>query len=154
MRAAIALWVGLLGCAAHRSVATMEAPSPPGDASALTLALADEYLARYYAEHPELATLHGWPAADHGAVSDVTAPGRARWRRQVDEVARRLHAIDPTALTERARLTRALVLEEAEASRALRTCRSELWDVRASVWPWQSLAVLVAGAQLNQWRPS
>src|SRR5512143_2030110 len=109
MRGPIAVATTLfLGCAAQRA----GAPAPPGgqgpaDGSAQVLAIADEYLARFFAEHPEDATLDDWPRADHGAVADVSPAALARWRAFEDSVSARLTALAPGPLTERARLSRA-----------------------------------------------
>jgi uncharacterized protein (DUF885 family) len=157
-RAAVGLSVLFLGCTAHRPPAqpTPASPAPaagaptspaPGGASALVLALADEYLTRKYAAQPENATLEAWPAADHGTVQDVSPAAQARWQAFEDDLSARLHAVVPAGLTERALLTRAIVLEEVNASRQLRICRRELWAVRASMWPWQTVAVSLASVQ-------
>jgi len=137
----------LLGCAAQRSTArTAPPPAPSAEASAAVLALADQYLARSFATSPEAATLEDWPAADHGAVDDVSPAALRRWQGYLDEVSARLHAIDPTVLPERARLSRAVVLEEVDAARQARICREELWEVRA-FWSWPSRAAQLAAAQ-------
>ena len=112
MRALLpALLCLLLGCAAQRSMSRKEPPpAAPTEASAGVLTLADEYLARYFATYPETATLEDWPAADHGAVDDVSPEALQRWQAWLDEVSSRLHAIDPAVLSERAQLSRAVVL--------------------------------------------
>jgi uncharacterized protein (DUF885 family) len=146
MRAlAVASLFLLLGCAAQRPGVRLAPPSGAlADASAM--ALADQYLTRYYASHPEEATLDDWPGADHGAVDDVSPEAIGRWQAYLDEVSARLHAIDPAGLSVRARLSRAVVLEEVDAARQVRICRGELWEVRAdSSWP--SQAAQLASAQ-------
>jgi hypothetical protein len=86
-----------LGCAAHRLPPPAASPAPPdpADASARVLAIADEYLARSFAQDPESATLEDWPAADHGAVADVSPAALDRWRAYEDGLSARLHAVAP-----------------------------------------------------------
>ncbi len=147
MRAqAMASLLLLLGCATPRPSARVAPPADPAEASTKVLAQADEYLARYFATYPEAATLEDWPAADHGAVDDVSPAAIKRWHAYLDEVSSRLHAADPAVLTEPARLSRAVVLEEVDGARQARVCRGELWEVRAnSSWP--SRAAQLAAVQ-------
>jgi len=137
----------LLACAAPRAAAPPgPAAAVPADASARALAIADEYVARYFAVFPEDATINDWPNADHGAATDVSPAALGRWRAYEDDVSARLRAIHPAGLDERARLSRAIVLEEVDASRQGRACREELWDVRVA-WSWQSNAAGAAEVQ-------
>lgn len=134
----------LLACAGRQTLPTTAAPA--GDPSAQVLAIAEEYLERFYAQFPDIATLDGWPRADHGSTTDVAPAALARWRSFEDGVSARLRAVAPETLDETARLSRAIVLEDVEGASGARVCREELWEVRA-LWTWTSLGPIVAGVQ-------
>jgi uncharacterized protein (DUF885 family) len=138
----------LAGCASHRAAMSRRASTAASaDASVRALTIADEYVSRLFADDPEEATRADWPGADHGAVRDVSAAARRRWEAYEDDVSARLHAIDPAGLAERARLSRAIVLEDVDTRRQSRVCRSELWDVSAVWRSWQAVAVQAAEVQ-------
>lgn len=135
----------LLAACAGRQL-PLEGGARGAGASGRVLRIADEYVARFYAQFPDAATRDGWPRADHGATADVSPAALARWQSFEDDVSARLRAESPEALGEVARLSRAIVLEEVEGSRGARVCREALWEVR-TIWAWTALGPRTAGVQ-------
>jgi uncharacterized protein (DUF885 family) len=134
-RGLAAAWL-LLSCA-HAT------RSPPPDPSAETLAIVDEYLARYFERYPESATVAGWPGADHAAATDPSLAAIRRWQSVEDSFLARLRAIDRGSLAPAARASRDIVVHTLEARRARRVCRDELWAV-SSIAGWHSRTLLRA----------
>jgi uncharacterized protein (DUF885 family) len=121
------LWI-MAACAPH-----VPAPDEP---SRQALALGDEYLTRLFEHRPEWGTFLGWPATDPGAVSDPSPAAIARWHAFEDDILARARALDFGRLDRTAHLSRGLLIEALEGSRAARACREELWDV-SSIGGWQ-----------------
>lgn len=103
------------------------------------VAVADDYLARYAAAFPEAGTFNDLPGTDHGALSDNTPEGIARWRAYEDDVLARLRAAHPGAgRPAPERVLHGVLLDELERNVGVRVCRLELWGVASYVNGWQA----------------
>jgi uncharacterized protein (DUF885 family) len=131
------LLVTLSGCAAGPGV---KPPAPPASQAgerlpatpeAAALALADDYVAAFFARYPEAATLAGSPDADHAAVTDLRPEARRAWQDREDELHARASSLGGLAPGSPGWTAHAMVLEALEASIGMRACRTELWEVSA-----------------------
>jgi len=110
-------------------------------------ALEDEYLRERFLRQPEEATQAGWPGADHAAVADPRPEAVAAWERVEDGFLARARAVDARALAASPEaVTRGILLEALEGSRAARPCRGELWNV-SSVGGWPGAYASLAEVQ-------
>jgi uncharacterized protein (DUF885 family) len=118
-------------------------------ARAATLAaIADDYLAGLAAAFPEAGTANDLPGTDHGALSENTPVGIARWQAYEDRVLAQLRAmrVDPDA-PESDRVLRSVLLDEVERNAGVRACRLELWGVASYVNGWQAALTDLARIQ-------
>ena len=120
----------------------------PGPARSPVDAIADRYLATLARMQPEFGTAEDLPGTDHGALTDNTASGIARWRAQEDEVLGQLRALPPESLrNESDRVLYSVLRDELERSVGARVCRLELWGVASYVNGWQASLTDLARVQ-------
>ena len=95
-------------------------------------------------------------ANDYAALDRANAPGDVLPIRSLAEIATRydtldklltrLHSIDPATLTDPTAIAYSILLESMESLRALRSCRTELWDIN-HIAGWQVRLPPQAAAQ-------
>jgi uncharacterized protein (DUF885 family) len=116
-----------------------EVPAPASGPASPTTAIADAYLSALAREYPEAGTANDLPGTNHGALSDNTEAGFARWRAYEDSVLAQLRAIGTAAHANEAdRVLHGVLLDEVERSASVRICRLELWGVASYVNGWQA----------------
>lgn len=99
-----------------------------------TVVIADDYLVRFAAAFPEAGTSNDLPGTDHGALSDNTLQGLARWQAYEDATLARLLATPVAGNgSESDRILRAALLDELQRNTGVRVCRLELWGVASYV---------------------
>jgi len=104
-----------------------------------TVVIADDYLVRFAAAFPESGTANDLPGTDHGALTENTPEGFARWRAYEDETLARLRGARPgQGSTESERVLYGVLLDELERNSGVRVCRLELWGVASYVNGWQA----------------
>jgi uncharacterized protein (DUF885 family) len=86
----------LWGCAQHPSPAALS----PSVAAARVTALADDYVADYFAAFPHQAALLGVTAGAHDRLPELSPVARTRWEAREDSLLATLEAIDASALGE------------------------------------------------------
>lgn len=92
--------------------------------------LADHYYEQRLEHFPEIPYFAGIPTETHDRLRDNTLAGIATWQAIEDDLLAQVNAIDPSLLIgTTAWVTHGVLLELLEASRGLRMCRTELWDV-------------------------
>ena len=112
-------------------------PTPPPAADGRVEALADAYVAGFFERYPDQATYFGVPGRHHDRLPDNSLESLTVWEAREDAWASEAAAIDPAAIQEPAlRATYAIVREAVEGARAMRVCRSELWNV-SQMTGWQ-----------------
>ncbi|MEN8163454.1 MAG: DUF885 domain-containing protein [Acidobacteriota bacterium] len=106
-------------------------PSPDPAALATEVdRLADLYLERQMEHMPERGYIMGVPPERHDGLFDNSVMAYERARREEDEMIAELDLVPADALTDTPQWVTAGLLREAlEASRGLRVCRRELWNV-------------------------
>jgi uncharacterized protein (DUF885 family) len=90
--------------------------------------LAKEYWEERVSNDPLLATSLGDRRFD-AALPDITPQGRARWREQYEDIARRCEALHEGELSSKDRLTRTALLVDAGSTSAYYSCELEEWVV-------------------------
>jgi len=124
--------------------------APSIDPSAELNAIADEYLAAMLDYSPFSIVFAGLTDAvkeDHAAMEDNSPAGLARLQHTEDKLSARLERIDAAALGERADWVLYETLKEQfGASRQMRVCRLNLWNVN-HMSGWQNSFPLVAEMQ-------
>ena len=135
----------VLGCVGS---ARAESPTATRDAGARLTAIADAYLAALTKAFPEFATSEDLPGADHGALTDNTESGLARWQAYEEAALAELRAIPPQSLRDESeRVLHAVLLDEIERNVGVRVCRLELWGVASYVNGWQAALTDLARIQ-------
>ena len=100
------------------SLSTAQPAGSPTRSQAQALqALADSFWERFLAAHPSFATIIGDRRYDD-RLEDLSAEGRATWQRALESVIEEATAIAPEALDEVGRVTRAMLLDEANGQLA------------------------------------
>lgn len=124
--------------------------SPAGNGAAELKQIADDYLKATLALSPFAVVYAGVGDVvkeDHAAMEDNSPAGLARFQRAEDALADRFAAIDAAALSARADwVLHETLKEQFEASRAMRVCRLNLWNVNHMAG-WQTAFAQVADAQ-------
>ena len=111
-------------------------------------AIADAYLAALTKAFPEFATSEDLPGADHGALTDNTESGLARWQAYEEAALAELRAIPPQSLRDESdRVLHGVLLDEIERNVGVRVCRLELWGVASYVNGWQAALTDLARIQ-------
>ena len=111
--------------------------TPADDPVALALAVAQEYVDGFFHQFPEEAYWQGYPDAPDDRLGDHSPSSLANWRAREDAWLETLGGIDSDSLAgTEASMPYAFVLERLEASRQLRSCRLELWNVNPTAWGW------------------
>ena len=122
--------------------ALVPAAAPPAavaSARSPVQVIADDYLATLARLQPEFGTAEDLPGTDHGALTDNTASGIARWRAHEDATLARLKAVPAESLRDEAdRVLAGVLRDEIERSTGTRVCRLELWGVASYVNGWQA----------------
>jgi uncharacterized protein (DUF885 family) len=122
----------VLGSVGSPSLAANSGPSP-------TVLIADDYLLRLAAAFPEAGTANDLPGTDHGALSDNSLQGLARWQAYEDATIARLLATPVGASgPESDLILRAALLDDLQRNAGVRVCRLELWGVASYVNGWQA----------------
>ena len=135
------IFPGVGGGAPSTTPAAQDVRSP-------TVAIADAYLATVAREFPEAGTANDLPGTDHGALSDNTTAGIARWRAYEDSVLQQLRAVDSRSLgTGADRVLHGVLLDQVERDVGVRVCRLELWGVASYVNGWQASLTDLARVQ-------
>ena len=135
----------LLGCG---GLAQAESSTATQHAGARLTAIADAYLAALTKAFPEFATSEDLPGADHGALTDNTESGLARWQAYEEAALAELRAIPPQSLRDESeRVLHAVLLDEIERNVGVRVCRLELWGVASYVNGWQAALTDLARIQ-------
>lgn len=102
--------------------------------------LATVALEQLLAASPETATRLGVTGAAHGRIRDNSLEALVAVHREEDALHELVAAIDPSPLLGRPQwITYQVLRERLEASRALRSCRLELWNVASYVNGWQAI---------------
>jgi len=110
--------------------------------------IADDYLATLTRMQPEFGTSEDLPGADHGALTDNTESGIARWRAYEDKTLAQLRAIPTASLgNESDHVLYGVLRDELERSAGARVCRLELWGVASYVNGWQASLTDLARVQ-------
>lgn len=123
---------GAAGSASRESLPESGPGSP-------TVAIADAYLTALATAFPETGTDYDLPGTDHGALSDNTEAGIARWRAYEDSVLAQLRGIDVESRKSGTdRVLHNVLLDEVERNVGVRVCRRELWGVASYVNGWQA----------------
>ena len=130
------------------------APAPTGAAATVPASrspvyvIADEYLATLTRMQPEFGTSEDLPGTDHGALTDNTEAGVARWRAYEDKVLAQLKAIPAESLHDESdRVLAGVLRDEIERNVGARVCRLELWGVASYVNGWQASLTDLARVQ-------
>ncbi len=135
------LVIGLASCAA---------PPKTGDAAraprSRVVALADQYLATLAVANPEEGTANDLPGTDHGALTDNTETGLARWHAREDSLLTELRAL-ADSVRAGDRVLYGVVRDALERSVAARICRNELWGVATYINGWQARLTDLARVQ-------
>ena len=132
------------------SVAGGETRATPAvhDTRSPMVAIADEYLATLARMQPEFGTSEDLPGTDHGALTDNTEVGIARWRAYEDKVLAQLKAIPAASFHDESdRVLAGVLRDELERSAGARVCRLELWGVASYVNGWQASLTDLARVQ-------
>jgi uncharacterized protein (DUF885 family) len=113
--------------------------TPKGEpAASRAKALADAYLAGFFARNPDQVTLYGVPGRRHDKLPDNSIESLRAWQAKEDAWLTEAQQIDPAAIdTAPVRATYAIAREAFEGSIAARVCRNELWGVSQFVNGWQ-----------------
>jgi len=131
-----------------RLVAQPTAVAPATAARSPVYAIADDYLAALTRMQPEFGTSEDLPGTDHGALTDNTEAGIARWRAHEDKVLTQLRAIPVESLrNESDRVLHGVLTDELERNAGARVCRLELWGVASYVNGWQASLTDLARVQ-------
>jgi uncharacterized protein (DUF885 family) len=124
-----------------------ETPPDPAELSAEVNRLADLYVDRSMARMPEMGYMMGFPPERHDGLLDNSPEAYERARREDDEMLAALDPIDHTVLEGSPEwVTYGMLLEALEASRDVRICREELWNV-SHMNGWQAWYPILAGMQ-------
>jgi len=107
--------------------------------------LADDYLAAMLERNPELITTYGLPGR-HDRLMDNSLAALATWEHQEDAFLARLDAIAPPAPGAPEWAVYGILRETLEASRDVRICHTELWNVSEAAG-WQTTLPYVAEIQ-------
>jgi uncharacterized protein (DUF885 family) len=104
-----------------------------------TVVIADGYLVALAAYSPETGTTNDLPRTDHGALSDNSVAGIARWQAVEDRTLAQLRAATQNVRgADPDRVLRAVLRDELERNIGTRVCRLELWGVASYVNGWQA----------------
>jgi uncharacterized protein (DUF885 family) len=104
-----------------------------------TVVIADGYLVALAAYSPETGTTNDLPRTDHGALSDNSAAGIARWQAVENRALAQLRAATQNVRgADPDRVLRAVLRDELERNIGARVCRLELWGVASYVNGWQA----------------
>ncbi len=110
-------------------------------------ALADQYVDDYLKVHPGEATLRGYKSADHSTLANNSLEAIAEIRLKEDKLLEKVASITVADLFDQEEwITHGVLKEALEASRDLRVCRSELWNVN-HLTGWQVHFSRLVGAQ-------
>ena len=135
----------LLACG---GLAQAESSTTTQHAGARLTAIADAYLAALTKAFPEFATSEDLPGADHGALTDNTESGLARWQAYEEAALAELRVIPPESLRDESdRVLHGVLLDEIERNVGVRVCRLELWGVASYVNGWQAALTDLARIQ-------
>ncbi len=120
----------------------------PGSPAAVVDALADEYVREVFRENPDLATIEGYPGADHARLRDNSlAAARRFWSRE-DAWLAQVRRIDPGPLAGTPQHRTLSVLRELlEGSVGARVCHNELWPASPTANGWQGVYPFIATLQ-------
>ena len=111
-------------------------------------AIADEFVAGYYAQYPEDIYEVGYPDGPDDRWGDHSPQAMADFDSRLDGWADRLAAIDTGALTGTpAAITYAFVSERVQALRDMRVCRQAQWNVSPTWTGWPSEIAATLGVQ-------
>jgi uncharacterized protein (DUF885 family) len=129
----------LLGCSGNA----------PDDPAASVNAIANDFLAAYYAQHAEEVYEVGYPDAPNDRFGDHSARTRAKWDARVDGWIEALDAVDPAGLKGTpAAITYVFTRERLQALVDLRVCNMPLWNVSPTWtgWPYMIISTLAVQA--------
>ncbi len=100
------------------------------DPAAVVNEVADQYYDFTLRRHPEIAYYSGINLARHDGLTDNSPQARRADEAVIDELLRRIEAVDVDALVGKAEwITAAYLLQALSDSVSQRVCRSDLWDV-------------------------
>ncbi|MBC8084549.1 MAG: DUF885 domain-containing protein [Hymenobacter sp.] len=116
--------------------------SPPSPASAL----ADEYLAAYFAAYPEYGTFYRIAEADNAGLSDNSTAGVQRWQATEAALFKKLQAVNKSRLSPQDVGTYATLYEQLEGDLGCKVCKQELWAV-SQMTGWQTSFSYLADVQ-------
>lgn len=125
----------LVGCAGD----------PPGDPVEQVNAIADEFLAGYFAQFPEEVYEVGFTGAPNDRFGDHNAAALGAWDARLDAWMAALDAIDPATLANTpAAVTYVFVLERLQALVDRRVCHMQLWNISPTWtgWPYMFVSTL------------
>jgi uncharacterized protein (DUF885 family) len=122
--------------------AAADAPTP----SAQVITLANRLAALRVNYDPTIAYVTGLPAPSHSRFPDRSLRAIRALERDEDAISAALARVPAGGLDAKANATRAVLKEMLEASRQLRVCRAELWDL-SHFTGWQVGFALVAELQ-------
>ncbi len=122
-------------------------PDPATEAAAAVNRVADRYYALMLEKTPEVAYFSGVELARHDGMAGNSPAARHALKAYENEMLKALESVDIATLEGRTEwITYAYLLQELRASRALRICRTELWNVN-QMGGWHSDYAQVAQLQ-------
>ncbi|MGI8618057.1 MAG: DUF885 domain-containing protein [Gemmatimonadaceae bacterium] len=111
-------------------------------------ALADEYVREVFRENPDLATIEGYPTADHARLRDNSLAATQAWTLREDAWLAQVNRIDSAELAGTPQHRTLSVLRELlESAVGVRVCRNELWPVSPTYNGWQGVYPFIATLQ-------
>jgi uncharacterized protein (DUF885 family) len=103
--------------------------------------LADDLINAYFDAHPLIATLNGIRDREEG-LTDYSEAGQEAFAATVEAIAERAETVDPATLGADDRITRAVVLEEAEHARIAVDARAVEYAI-TDTWTADALSLLM-----------
>jgi uncharacterized protein (DUF885 family) len=126
-------------------------PTPPpnaGGAARQVNALADAYVKEFFEVFPQYALASGAEDPHPDRLGDHSLSALQRWQRREDELLASLQQIPASPLAGRAEaVTYKFLQHQLEASKGMRVCRMELWNVSPTFTGWQGELPIIAGQQ-------
>ena len=122
-------------------------PDPATDAATAVNQVADRYYALSLKKTPEVAYFSGVELPRHDGMAGNSPAARHAFKAYENEMLKALESVDIATLEGRTEwITHAYLLQELRASRALRVCHTELWNVN-QMGGWHSGYAQVAQLQ-------
>lgn len=109
--------------------------------------IADAYEKAYFERHPEMGLHWGKSGVDLDRFMDHSMNAYIQWQKKEDNFFLRLKKINVSELKDTPQYqTYCLLKERLESNRAIRICKSELWNVNP-LWGWHNILSMIADKQ-------